>query len=82
MKNNIRLFFDIVVDYAITYNSHKCVIYQHGDKEGTNLVRVAEKGLNTILDYCKRSSNQSLEAYLQTCEHASPNMKVFVHGVC
>ena len=70
------------MDDVITYNSHKCVIYQQGNKEGTNLVRVGEKGLNTILDYCKRSSNQSLEAYLQTCEHATPNVNVFVNGVC
>ena len=70
------------MDDVITYNSHKCVIYQQGNKEGTNLVRVGEKGLNIILDYCKRSSNQSLEAYLQTCEHATPNVNVVVHGVC
>ena len=67
---------------VITYNSNKCVISQQDGKEGINLVRAGEKGLNTILDYCKRISNQSLEEYLQTCKHATPNVKVFVHGVC
>ena len=47
------------MDDVITYNSNTCVIC-------TNLVRVGEKGLNTILDYCKRRLSQSLEAYLQT----------------
>ena len=39
------------MDDVITYNSNTCVICQQNDKEGTNLVRVGEKGLNTILDY-------------------------------
>ena len=70
------------MDDVITYNNNKCVICKQDDKEGTNLVCIGENGLNTILDYCKRRSNQSLEAYLQTCQHATPNVKVFVLGVC
>ena len=54
------------MDDVITYNSNTYVICQQNDKEGTNLVRVGEKGLNTILDYCKRRLSQSLEAYLQS----------------
>ena len=70
------------MDDAINYSSNKYVISQQDGKEGINLVRAGEKGLNTILDYGKRRSNQSLEEYLQTCKHAAPNVKVFVHGVC
>ena len=71
------------MDDVITYNNNKCVICVQDDKEDTNLVLAGEKRLNTILDYCKRRSNQSLVvAYLQTCKYATPNMKVFVHGVC
>ena len=70
------------MDDVITYNSNTCVICQQNDKEGTNLVRVGKKGLNAILDYFKRRSNQSLETYLQTYKHATPNVKFFVYGVC
>ena len=70
------------MDNIITYNTNKCVICQQDGKEGTNLVRVGKKGLNVILDYFKRKSNQSLEMYLQTYKHATPNVKVFVYGVC
>ena len=69
------------MDDVITYNSNTYVICQQNDKEGTDLVRVGEKGLNTILDYCKRRLSQSLEAYLQPCKHATPNVKVLAHGV-
>ena len=67
------------MDNVITYNTNKCVICQRDGKEGTNLVRVGKKGLNAILDYFKRRSNQSLETYLQTYKHATPNVKFFVY---
>ena len=62
-----------------SYNSNVCVICQQGS---TNLVPVGEKELDAILDYCKRRSNQSLEPYLQAYKHATPDVKVFVHGIC
>ena len=47
----LSFFFDIIMDDIITYNISKYVICYQDDKEGTNLIHVGEKGLDTILDY-------------------------------
>lgn len=62
-------------------NPDLCCICQDGT-DNTALVRVGEKGLNTILEYCKQRSNPTLATYLQKYQKKTHELKVLVHGSC
>ena len=56
-----------------------CVICQDGGKD-IGMVTVGEKGLGTLLEYCKRRGGHNLEGYLLSQHGKTKQVKV--HETC